>query len=370
MIIGTLAALACLIASTGTVAAGEAAVGSTVYLYDNGGSTAIGTATVGSGGAWSTSVTLSGDGSHSIVAKDTDAAGNTGSSAPVVLTLDTIAPTVTITTAAETSNVATQTISGTVTAAEAAVGATVTLYDTINGVTTAIGTATVGSGGAWSTSVTLSGDGSHSIVAKDTDAAGNTGISAPVVFTLDTIAPTVTISSSGGLTNQATHTISGTVAAGEAAVGSTVYLYDNGGSTAIGTATVGSGGNWTTSVTLSGDGSHSIVAQDTDAAGNTGVSATPLVFTLDTLAPTVTITTAAETSGVATQTISGTVTAVEAAVGATNVAVIVFHRISDDILIHCGIVSPFATGSPIFSQMISRPVLRIRYPTSTISRIS
>ncbi len=302
---------------SGTVAAGEAAVGSTVYLYDNGGSTAIGTATVGSGGAWSTSVTLSANGAHSIVAKDTDAAGNTGSSAPVVLTLDTISPTVTITTAAETSNVATQTISGTVTAAEAAVGATVTLYDTINGVTTAIGTATAGSGGAWSTSVTLSGDGAHSIVAKDTDAAGNTGSSAPVVLTLDTVAPTVTISSSGGLTNQATQTISGTVTAGEAAVGSTVYLYDNGGSTAIGTATVGSGGAWSTSVTLSGDGAHSIVAKDTDAAGNTGSSATPVVFTLDTIAPTVTITTAAETSGVATQTISGTVTAVEAAVGAT-----------------------------------------------------
>ena len=112
----------------------------------------------------------------------------------------------------------------------------------------------------------------HSIVAQDTDAAGNTGSSTPVVFTLDTIAPTVAITSSGGLTNQATQTISGTVAAGEAAVGSTVYLYDNGGTTAIGTATVGSGGNWSTSVTLSGDGAHSIVARDTDAAGNTGSS--------------------------------------------------------------------------------------------------
>ena len=76
----------------------------------------------------------------------------------------------------------------------------------------------------------------------------------------------------------------------------------------IGTATVGSGGVWTTTVTLSGDGAHSIVAQDTDAAGNTGTSPA-VVFTLDTLAPTVAISTAAETSSVATQTISGTVTA-------------------------------------------------------------
>ena len=195
-------------------------------------------------------------------------------------------PLVAISSAAETSNVATQTISGSVTAGEAAVGATVTLLDTVNGVTTAIGTATVGSGGLWTTSVTLSGDGAHSIVAQDTDAAGNTGTSTAVVFTLDTQAPLVTISSAAETSNVATQTISGSVTAGEAAVGATVTLLDtvNGVTTAIGTATVGSGGLWTTSVTLAGDGAHSIVAQDTDAAGNTGTS-TAVVFTLDTQAP-------------------------------------------------------------------------------------
>src|SRR5260370_522875 len=120
--------------------------------------------------------------------------------------------------AAEPSNVATQSISGSVTAGEAAVGATVTLFDTVGGVTTQIGTATVGPGGSWSTSVTLSGDGAHSIVAKDTDVAGNTGTSAPVVFTLDTLAPTVTISTAAETSNVPTQTISGTVTAAEPAV--------------------------------------------------------------------------------------------------------------------------------------------------------
>ena len=203
----------------------------------------------------------------------------------VVFTLDTLAPSVTISSAAETSNVATQTISGSVTAGEAAVGATVTLLDTVGGVTTQIGTATVGSGGLWTTTVTLSGDGAHSIVAQDTDAAGNTGTSTAVVFTLDTLAPSVTISSAAETSNVATQTISGSVTAGEAAVGATVTLLDTVGgvTTQIGTATVGSGGLWTTTVTLSGDGAHSIVAQDTDAAGNTGTS-TAVVFTLDTAA--------------------------------------------------------------------------------------
>jgi hypothetical protein len=116
----------------------------------------------------------------------------------------------------------------------------------------------------------------------DADPAGNsfTAVAGDSV-SLETIPPTVSISTSGGLTNQASQTIYGTVTTSEAPVGATVSLYDNGGATAIGTATVGTGGAWSTPVTLSGDGTHSIVAQDTDAAGNTGTSSA-VVFTLDT----------------------------------------------------------------------------------------
>ena len=184
---------------------------------------------------------------------------DTGSSTAVEFTLDTIPPAVSITTSGGLTNKASQTISGTVTASEAPVGATVSLYD--NGGTTPIGSATVVSGGAWSATVTLSGDGTHSITAQDTDTAGNTGSSGAVVFTLDTIPPTVAISTSGGLTNKASQTISGTVTASEAPVGATVSLYDNGSTTLIGTATVVSGGGWSTAVTLFGDGTHSIVAR-------------------------------------------------------------------------------------------------------------
>jgi hypothetical protein len=201
-------------------------------------------------------------------------------SSPVVFTLDTVAPTVSITTTGGLTNQASQTISGTVTDTVAAPASTVTLYD--NGSTTPLATATLQSNGSWSTSVTLSGDGTHSIVAEDTDAAGNTGISSPVVFTLDTVLPTVSITTTGGLTNQASQTISGTVTDTGAA---TVTLYDNGSTTPLATATLGSNGSWSTSVTFSGDGTHSIVAEDTDAAGNTGISS-PVVFTLDTVPPT------------------------------------------------------------------------------------
>src|SRR5262249_21354938 len=156
------------------------------------------------------------EGNHSIVAQDTDSAGNTGTSAPVLFSIDLVPPTVTINTPGGTTNAATQTISGKVTTTEAAQGTTVLLYD--NGGTPHIGTATVQQDATWTRRSTLPGDGNHSIVAKDTDAAGNTGTSDPVVFTLDTEAPTVTISTAGGTTNVATHTISGSVSIGEAAV--------------------------------------------------------------------------------------------------------------------------------------------------------
>jgi hypothetical protein len=308
---------------SGTVIAGDAAIGTTVELLDtvldpatqHNVTRLIGTATVGAGGAWSTSVTLAGDGDHTIVATDIDAAGGVGASSPVVFTLSTtLPPTVTIATAPETSNAATQTISGHVSQGESPIGTTVALYDTFNAVTTQIGTATVDGNGGWTTQVTLSGDGAHSITVQDIDVAGNLGASDPVVFTLDTLPPTVLVNTAGITTNHPLQAISGSVAAGEAAVGSTVTLLDNGD--VIGTATVGNGGLWTTNVTLSGDGTHNVVAQDIDAAGNLGNSA-PVTFTLDTLAPSVAISTASSTTNQSHQTISGSVTTTEAAAGST-----------------------------------------------------
>ena len=144
-------------------------------------------------------VTLPNQGSNSIVAVVTNSYGNTGSSTAVVDTLDNIAPTVTITSAAEASNVAAQTITGTVASGGAAtvVGQTVTLTD--NGTT--LGTATVQSNGTFSANVTLPNQSANSIVATVTDSFGNTGSSAAVLDTLDNAAPTVTITSPAGAGN-------------------------------------------------------------------------------------------------------------------------------------------------------------------------
>ena len=276
-------------------------------LFDtvNGVTTQVGTATVGSGGTWSTSVTLSGNGTNSIVAQDTDAASNIGSSTPVTFTLATAAPTIAITTPIAGDNIINKseaaagvTISGTATASSggAAVNgqtATIIIVDNSNAIKDIYITPVTN--GTWSVNVTAAqaqalADGSYSITANVTDAAGNAAPTASQAIALETLAPTVTISTTGATTNQAAQTISGSVIAGDAAVGSTVTLFDtvNGVTTQVGTATVGSGGTWSTSVTLSGNGTNSIVAQDTDAAGNTSGSA-PVTFTLTTTLPTVAI---------------------------------------------------------------------------------
>jgi hypothetical protein len=96
----------------------------------------------------------------------------TGSSATVVDTLDDIAPAMTISSAPVPGNTSTQTVSGSVVSGgtAAVVGQTLSLTD--DG--TALGTATVQSNGAFSTSVTLPGQGTSAILASATDSYGNT----------------------------------------------------------------------------------------------------------------------------------------------------------------------------------------------------
>jgi hypothetical protein len=255
----------------GTVAANGTAsvIGQIVTLTDNG--TTLATATVQADGTFTSNLTLSNEGRNSIVATVTDSEGNTGSSTPVVDTLDNIPSTVTLTSPTESSDAAAQTITGTVVSGGTAtvVGQTVTLTD--NGTT--LGTTTVQSNGTFSALVTLPNQGTNSIVATATDSYGNTGSSAAVVDTLETIAPTVTITSVAEASSVANQSITGTVASGDAAavVGQTVTLTDNG--TALGTATVQSNGTFSASVTLPNQGSNSIVASVTDSFGQTGSSA-------------------------------------------------------------------------------------------------
>jgi hypothetical protein len=251
---------------TGTVDAADA--GATVTVLD--GTTTVGTAIVQSNGSWTaTGVTLS-NGTNSLTAKVTDVAGNTTTSSAVVYTLSTTGPTVTESLSIDTGASATDHI----TSNDAITGsglANTVVHFTIDGTASAT-TVTANAQGVWSFTPSGLADGAHTIVASQTDSFGNTG-TASLSFILDTVAPHVTINGTGGPTTQSTQTISGTVTTTEATAGGTVLMFDtyNGAQTQIGTATL-SGGAWSTSVTLVGNGTHSIVAEDIDIAGNIGTS--------------------------------------------------------------------------------------------------
>jgi hypothetical protein len=124
-------------------------------------------------------------------------------------------------------------------------------------------------------------DGAHTFTVQATDPAGNIG-SATYSWTIDTVAPTVTITSAPPASTSST-SASFTFASGEAA--SLACKLDAGALAAC-----------TSPLTYSGltDGAHTFTVQATDPAGNIG-SAT-YSWTIDTTAPTVTITSAPASS--------------------------------------------------------------------------
>ncbi|HCX5413772.1 TPA: Ig-like domain-containing protein [Escherichia coli] len=242
------------------------------------------TATVAANGTWALNVPAAdlaalGQGAQTITASVNDRAGNPGQ-ATHALTVDTVAPTVTIATVAgddiinNAEQLAGQTISGTTTAE---VGQTVTV--TFNGQTW---TATVGSGGSWSVFIPAQqfaglSDGSYTISATVSDQAGNSG-SASRGVTLNGDVPTVTINTFAGddVVNAAEHgsslVISGTTTA---PVGQTLTLTLNGKTY---TTTVQTGGSWSytlgsADVTALADGNAYVInASVSNAIGNTGSS--------------------------------------------------------------------------------------------------
>ncbi|HAY3739159.1 TPA: Ig-like domain-containing protein [Escherichia coli] len=240
------------------------------------------TATVAANGTWALNVPAAdlaalGQGAQTITASVNDRAGNPGQ-ATHALTVDTVAPTVTIATVAgddiinNAEQLAGQTISGTTTAE---VGQTVTV--TFNGQTWS---ATVGSGGSWSVFIPAQqfaglSDGSYTISASVTDQAGNPG-SASRGVTLNGDVPTVTINTFAGddVVNAAEHgsslVISGTTTA---PVGQTLTLTLNGKTY---TTTVQTSWSYTlgsADVTALADGNAYVInASVSNAIGNTGSS--------------------------------------------------------------------------------------------------
>ena len=255
--------------------------GDTVTLTFNGVEQAPVTVTAADIAQGSVTVTIPGpltDGAGSVTASIN---GGTPS-APSDFTIDTVA------------NVTVTPTDGTALSGTADPNSTVTLTD---GAGNPIGTATADGTGAWSfTPATALADGTV-VNAVATDPAGNA--SSPATATVDTgivlppEAPVITGAADDaptgigpiaidGLTNDSMPTISGTAPAN-----AIINIYDNGGTTPIGTVTADGTGAWSfTPGTALADGAHSLTATATDAGGAVSPASGAFGFTVDTVAPT------------------------------------------------------------------------------------
>ena len=245
------------ITSVGTLT-GSGDVGAVVTLREGG--NVIGTATANGAGTWSFMPTPLSQGLHTIVASETDAAGNVGA-ASLRFTYDSIAPAVT---AALVSDTGASAIDGITSNGQITGKGDLYAVVTLKEGSSVLGTAKADSSGRWVFTPTSLAQGTHTIVASETDAAGNVGTANPVGFTYDTIAPAVT---------EVLGTVSHTAIAmltGSGDANAVVTLMD--GRSSIGSATAIASGTWSFTPTSLATGAHAIVAMETDAAGNVGSS--------------------------------------------------------------------------------------------------
>lgn len=256
---------------------GTTEIGSTVAVFD--GNTPIGAATVDAAGAWTfTPAAPLGEGAHSVTFVATDAAGAAGTpSAPFVLNVDTVIPSLSV----APSN-------GTVLTGTAEPGATVAID--LTGDLTPDNTAPVDGSGNWSyTPASPIADGA-TVTVTATDAAGNTSPAETVVIDASVpLAPVITDVTdnlpagsaavpNGGFSNDPTLTIAGTAEAL-----ATVRVFD--GITLVGTTTADILGAWSVTTTALSAGAHSFTASSTDTTGNIGGPSPVYAVTTDYTAP-------------------------------------------------------------------------------------
>ena len=175
---------------------------------------------------------------------------------------------------------------------------------------TSLGSTTAGDNGVWHFSPLWNlANGQHTITLELQDTGGNVtprDLSVPFTFTVDFLEPDMPgqpvlaaasdtgVSSSDGITNDTTPTLTGLAAES----GGRILVYD--GAALVGGADVGNNRSWT--VTLGGggpltDGVHTFTVVQEDAAGNQGAASAPLSVTIDTTAPTVALTQSTSKAG-------------------------------------------------------------------------
>jgi Ca2+-binding RTX toxin-like protein len=252
---------------------GTGQAGTTVTLYTDTSATgafatAVGSATVGQNGIWSIPVTLSGQGAHYFEAKDQGAV-----SGVVGYTLDTIAPAVSVALVSDTGVSSTDKI----TSNPAVTGSgdpNAVVHFTVDG-TAISASATANASGTWSFTPTGLADGSHTITATETDAAGNVG-TASLSFTLDTHAAVASLTTFTETSVRGGYNLALGGTASDLAAVESVRIYEDG--TQIGSVQPSSSGAWSFTATKVANADHVFTIATTDAAGNVGAGTGELLL--------------------------------------------------------------------------------------------
>jgi serralysin len=138
---------------------------------------------------------------------------------------------------------------------------------------------TVNANGVFNIATVALANGSYTVTATATDAAGNASAAVTLSFLIDATppsTPTASVSTgSGGVVVGNQPAFAGT---GEA--GSTITLL-NTGSEVIGRTTVGAGGSWSIAANPLPNGSYNVDVQSSDAADNRVSASAPMTFSID-----------------------------------------------------------------------------------------
>jgi uncharacterized repeat protein (TIGR03803 family) len=286
----------------------DAADSTTVTVKIYSGSSTSGTlvqtlATTESGGIYSIAPTTAlADGTYTAQASQSNTSSQTGTSSANTFTVDTVAPIVTLTAPANNSSTGTTTptFSG---AAGTASGDSSTITVKIYPGSVVTGSpvqtlTTTASGGSYSVAPSAPLElGTYTAVASQSDAAGNTGTSSANTFSTNsatTPAVTLTSPANGSSTNNNKPTFSGaagTVSGDSSTITIKIFSGNSTSGTLVQTLTATqSGGTYSIAPTTAlVDGTYTAQASQSNTDSNIGTS-TANTFTVDTVAPIVTLT--------------------------------------------------------------------------------
>lgn len=270
---------------------GIAEANASVRVFD--GDKQIGTATAKADGTWSFTTDKLAVGSHNLSAKAVDAAGNIGNAStnlavtipsqpttPPPETAKPGAPSITALTNDSgvpgdgITNQNQLTIKG-----KADQNSTVKIFDGAK----EIGTVKAAADGSWSFTSGALKDGDHSLTAKVVNGTVTSDASAPMVVTVDTVAPnapSLNVYTEKGDAVSGKTTADHFVIKGTAEANSSVAVFD--GNKQIGTATADKNGAWSFTTDAVATGDHKFTSTATDVAGNVSKASAAQSVSVDT----------------------------------------------------------------------------------------